>query len=165
MIARRLEEKDLQLRVDWMNNPKVYSSMHFDIPVKLENTYNWFLGHIGSETRVDLTFEEDGKIVAFGGLTSINPEIKKAELYIFVDPNMQKQGYGLKATKILCEYGFEMLHLNKIYLYVNATNIGAKKTYEKIGFKLEGILRQELLHRGNLHDRLYYGLLAVEFAD
>ena len=38
MKIRRLQKEDLQTRVDWMNNPKVYSSMHFGIPVVMENT-------------------------------------------------------------------------------------------------------------------------------
>lgn len=38
MIVRRLTKEDLQLRVDWMNDIKVYSSMHFETPVMIDNT-------------------------------------------------------------------------------------------------------------------------------
>ena len=38
MVVRRLQEKDLSIRVEWMNNPKVYGSMHYDVPILLENT-------------------------------------------------------------------------------------------------------------------------------
>lgn len=166
LIGRRLEESDLRLRVEWMNNPKVYSSMHYDIPVKIENTFNWFRGNIGNDKRVDLAFEDDGMTVAFGGLTGINRQNNEAEFYIFVNPNAQKCGIGTQATNILCHYGFNELSLNKIYLKTNEDNIIAQHVYEKCGFKLEGVLREEYRNKdGNMISRMYYGLLKSEFND
>ncbi|PVZ14108.1 GNAT family N-acetyltransferase [Porphyromonas loveana] len=163
MIARRLEEQDLQLRVTWMNNPIVSNNMHFETPVMMENTIKWFQGNIGNEKRVDLVFEEEGRIVAFGGLTRINREINKAELYIFVNPESQKVGIGTRATKILCKYGFEKLGLNKIHLETNEDNKAAQNVYKKCGFKLEGILREEYCtNNGHMLSRMYYGLLRGE---
>ena len=164
MIVRKLTESDLQLRVSWMNNVKVYSSMHFDIPVVMENTLKWYRNNLGSDKRVDLTFEEDGEIVAFGGLTGINREVDKAELYIFVNPNAQKGGIGTKATMLLCKYGFDELDLNKIYLETNEDNVAARRVYEKCGFLLEGTHREEYKTRdGVMLSRMYYGLLKREF--
>lgn len=164
MIVRNLAESDLQLRVSWMNNEKVYSSMHFDIPVVMENTLKWYRNNLGSDKRADLTFEEDGGIVAFGGLTGINREVNKAELYIFVNPNAQKGGIGTKATMLLCKYGFDELGLNKIYLETNEDNLAARRVYEKCGFVLEGTHREEYKTAGGfMLSRMYYGLLKSEF--
>ena len=164
MIVRKLEESDLQLRVCWMNNEKVYSSMHFDIPVIMENTIKWYHNNIGNNKRADLTFEEGGEIVAFGGLTCINREVDKADLYIFVNPNAQKGGIGTKATKLLCKYGFEELGLSKIYLETNEDNVVARRVYEKCGFRLEGVHREEYKTLdGVMLSRMYYGLLKREF--
>lgn len=164
MIVRKLEESDLKLRVSWMNSEKVYSSMHFDIPVVMENTLKWYHNNIGNDKRADLTFVEDGEIVAFGGLTGINREVNKSELYIFVNPNAQKGGIGTKATMLLCRYGFEELGLNKIYLETNEDNVVARRVYEKCGFKLEGVHREEYKTPDDVMlSRLYYGLLKREF--
>ena len=164
MIVRRLEESDLQLRVSWMNNKKVYSSMHFDIPVIMENTIKWYHNNKGNDKRVDLAFEENGEIVAFGGLTSIDRDVNKAELYIFVNPNAQKSGIGTKATMLLCHYGFEELGLNKIYLETNEDNMAARCVYEKCGFILEGTHREEYkTSDGFMLSRMYYGLLKRDF--
>lgn len=163
MIVRRLEKSDLQLRVDWMNNPKVYSTMHFSIPVLLDSTYKWFEGNIGNPNRADLAFEEEGQVVAFGGLTAINRDTNKAELYIFVNPNSQMAGIGTQATKLLCKYGFDVLELEKIYLETNEDNSVARHVYENCGFILEGKLRNEYKATdGTLMCRMYYGLLKGE---
>lgn len=164
MIARRLEERDLQLRVNWMNDEKVYSSMHFDIPVTIENTNKWFRNNQGSDKRADLAFEDNGEVLAFGGLTNINRDLNNAEMYIFVNPEKQKGGLGTKATRLLCEYGFQQLGLNKIYLETNEDNSAARRVYEKCGFKIEGIHREEYKKRdGRFLSRIYYGLLKSEF--
>ncbi|HAA82323.1 MAG TPA: N-acetyltransferase, partial [Thermotoga naphthophila] len=40
-----------------------------------------------------------------------------------------------------------------------------KRVYEKIGFKVEGILRQELFREGRYHDVIVMGLLKSEWKD
>ena len=164
MIVRRLEERDLQLRVSWMNSAKVYSNMHFDVPVLMDNTIKWFRNNLGNEKRADWTFEDNDVVVAFGGLTNINCAVNKAELYIFVNPKSQKSGIGTQATFLLCRYGFEQLGLNKIYLETNEDNLAARRVYEKCGFILEGNHREEYISQdGHLLSRMYYGLLKSEY--
>lgn len=149
-----------------MNHPKIYGSMHFEVPVMMENTICWFENNIGNEKRADLVFEENGEVVAFGGLTSINRETNKAELYIFVKPEVQMAGVGTRATKELCRFAFAELGLDKVYLETNEDNLAAQHVYEKCGFMLEGKLRNEYRAKdGNLMCRMYYGLLKGELND
>lgn len=164
MKIRRLSEEDLKCRVDWMNNPRVYKNMHFTPPILLEKTIEWYRKNLFNDKRQDLVFEDDnGQMLAMGGLTGIDYSVRKAEFYIFVNPELLGRGIGTEATKLLCKYGFDVLHLHKIYLFANASNIGASKTYAKVGFKLEGIHRDEMICNEIYEDRLYYGLLASEF--
>lgn len=164
MKIRRINTSDLVARVDWMNNPMIYRTMHFVPPISLENTKKWYESNLNNNKRFDAVFEDEGgQLVAFGGLTNIDYSVRKAEFYIFVNPNMQGKGIGTAATKMLCKYGFDILQLHKIYLFTNASNKGAKKTYEKVGFVLEGVHREENIIAEKYEDRLYYGLLAKEF--
>lgn len=164
MKIRKISSADLAARVAWMNNPKVYDTMHFEPPISLDNTRKWYESNINNQSRFDAAFEDAiGQLVAFGGLTRIDSRSRKAELYIFVNPNMQGKGIGTVATRMLCKYGFELLQLHKIYLYTNASNLGAKRIYEKVGFVLEGVHREENINAQRYEDRLYYGLLAKDF--
>lgn len=164
MRIRELLVEDLATRVKWMNNPKVYSSMHFELPVKMDNTIAWYVRNKDNQSRSDVVFCENGEILAFGGLTSITTDTKKAELYIFVSPDIQHSGLGTKATKLLCDWGFMKLGLRKIYLYTNEDNVSAIRVYEKSGFRLEGRLREEYVSAsGQFRDRLYFGLLKSEY--
>lgn len=158
MLIRKFVQRDIVTRVEWVNNPKVYKSMHFQVPIDKKGTLNWLNKIKDSTSRFDVVFEEDD-IVAMGGLTSIEnyPTGKKAELYIFVNPSLQKGGIGTKATHLLCKYGFEKLGLSKIYLYTNSNNIAAQRVYEKVGFKRLGQFCEEAIDGdGKIIDRYYY---------
>lgn len=163
MQIRKIELADLETRVAWMNNPQIYSTMHFQIPVLIENTIKWYENNKTREDRFDATFLEEGKVVGFGGFTAIDTEKLMAELYIFVNPESHKSGIGTRATQMLCQYGFEVLKLRKIYLYTNENNIPAIHVYEKCGFVLEGRHRKEAVNpQGGYYDRMYYGLFKDE---
>lgn len=165
MRIRELQQEDLATRVQWMNDPRVYGSMHFDVPIVMENTIRWFERNRGNATRSDVVFTDDkDRIVGFGGLTSISESPRMAELYVFVNPASQQRGLGTQATLLLCQWGFARLGLHKIYLLTNEDNAPAIGAYEKCGFRLEGRHRGEYLDtQGVLKDRLYFGLLRSEF--
>ena len=164
MNIRLLQETDLPTRVEWMNDPRIYSSMHYSVPVIMERTIEWYKSIITNEKRSDVVFTNSSEIVAFGGLTSITDKPRIAELYVFVNPSSQQKGIGTAATSLLCKWGFTELTLSKIYLYTNEDNHAAIRVYQKCGFTLEGRLRQEYLNvNGVCLDRLYYGLLKSEW--
>lgn len=149
-----------------MNNPKVYRSMHFAVPVLMQNTITWYEKNLNDRNRNDLVFSEfaGGGCVAFGGIVSINHEIGKAETYIFVDPDSQHKGIGLKAESLMCDYAFNELGLNKLYAITNEDNYASIRLHEEIGYKLEGRLREEYVTKdGVFKDRLYYGLLKKDW--
>ncbi len=161
MRIRRLKDEDLAIRVEWVNNPKIHKTMHFEVPITIEGTKKWFSKVSSSYDRVDFAFETEGKLCAMGGFTSINSE---PELYIFVDPNNKGNGIGSMATSLLCEYGFMHLHLNKIILYTNGDNLPAQRTYKRLGFKLLSV-EHDAAHNGDgkIVDRFKYSLLLEDF--
>ena len=138
--------------------------MHFEVPILMDRTLQWYESNLDNDKRYDVTLLEDGLIVAFGGFTSINREIGKAETYLFTNPEMLHKGIGTRAKKLICSYGFTELGLNKLYFITNEDNYASIRVNEKCGFKLEGRLRQEYVKKdGTKLDRLYFGLLREEW--
>lgn len=146
-----------------MNDKSVYPTMSFTPPISLDNTIAWFKKNQNSPQRIDVALEDNGEVVAFGGLTDIDYRLRKAEFYVFVGPNQQRKGYGTRSTYLICKYAFDILQLHKVYLFTNDSNEGGKKTYQKVGFKLEGVHREEKIVKDSFENRLYYGLLSSEF--
>lgn len=157
MKLRRLETRDLPLRVAWLNDVRINATLNIQTPVTEAGTRAWFERVRGNASRADFAFEDAaGTVVAMGGFTDIELSVKKAELYVFVDPNLKNRGFGTQAVSVMCGYGFESLGLEKIYLNANADNVPARKVYENCGFVLEGVLRREVINNGKLKDRCRY---------
>lgn len=57
---------------------------------------------------------------------------------------VQGRGLGTEATRLAVGHGFESCGLNRIQLEVYAFNPRARRVYEKVGFVLEGTMRQAL---------------------
>ncbi|GAB6109531.1 GNAT family N-acetyltransferase [Fusibacter bizertensis] len=74
------------------------------------------------------------------------------------------QGYGSAAIKEMLHYGFEKLNLHKIWLRVDRDNEKAIKSYKKIGFIEEGILREDRFRRGEYIDRVRFSILKSELS-
>lgn len=165
MELRKIAYKDLLVRVEWMNNPKVYSSMHFEVPVLLGKTIEWYNRNLQRDDRFDCVFfDESSDIVAFGGITTINREVSKGETYIFTNPEAHHKGIGTIAMRLLCQYGFETLGLNKLYAYTNEDNEASIRLHHKVGYEIEGRLRQEYKNvTGCLKDRIYLGYLRQDY--
>ncbi len=73
------------------------------------------------------------------------------------------KGYGTDAMRLAVQYGFLELNLRRISLGLHAYNERALKSYEKVGFKLEGRTRQDGLRDGVRYDSLWMGILREEW--
>jgi hypothetical protein len=97
-------------------------------------------------------------------LINITTKTKSAELHCVIgDTSYWKGGYGSETYKLLMDYGFEELGLNKIYGYQLLHNYGAHRVVEKLGWKREGLLRQEMYGHGKLHDVYYVACLREDW--
>ncbi|MHA1583771.1 MAG: GNAT family N-acetyltransferase, partial [Promethearchaeota archaeon] len=68
-----------------------------------------------------------------------------------------------EAMKLLVEYGFRELNMNRIELEVFASNPRAKRCYEKVGFKEEGCKRQAQFINGKYIDEYFMSIIRLEW--
>ena len=73
------------------------------------------------------------------------------------------RGYGTEATRLILDYGFRRLNLHKVILGVAADNIAAIRSYEKVGFQREGLIKQLLFIDGEYRDKVIMGIACHEF--
>src|SRR5690606_40666448 len=99
-------------------------------------------------------------LIGFGGFININAKARKAELYIFIgDKSCWGKGFGRDGYKLLVNYGFAELGLERIYLYQLADNERAVKATAALGWKTEGLLRKDIWSHGELKDQLLLSIL------
>jgi RimJ/RimL family protein N-acetyltransferase len=76
---------------------------------------------------------------------------------------MKGRGIAKQASKLILEYGFISIGLNRIYLFTETENIGAQKLFERVGFVKEGCLKQDLVSHGKFVDRYAYGICKEDY--
>jgi len=100
----------------------------------------------------------EGKPIGALAYLDLDVEQKRAELRKLIgDPQFRGMGLAEEATRLWVAYGINALGLEKVYVSTLQTHISNIKLNEKIGFKVEGLLRDEVLIDGVRHDVLRMG--------
>lgn len=73
------------------------------------------------------------------------------------------KGYATEASRKIIDFCFKKLKFRKIYADTDPNNLASQRVLEKLGFKLEGTIRERNLVNGKWLDELDYGLLKMEW--
>jgi RimJ/RimL family protein N-acetyltransferase len=102
------------------------------------------------------------------GATGLVPNWMHGDAWVYIvlgDRDYWSKGYGTDAMRLIVQYGFIELNLRRISLGLHAYNERALKTYQKVGFKMEGRTRGEGLRDGVRYDGLWMGILREEWME
>ena len=75
------------------------------------------------------------------------------------------KGYGSDALRLIFRYGFDELNLNRIGLNVISYNARAVRCYTRVGFQVEGSLRESVLRDGQKYDQILMSILRNEYQE
>ncbi|MBR5332015.1 MAG: GNAT family N-acetyltransferase [Muribaculaceae bacterium] len=110
-----------------------------------------------------ITLSSQNEFIGTIDLYNINLIKKIATLGCAVSPNYQHKSIGHESIMLVIKYAFEKLKINRIQLFVNPENAQAIRTYKRIGFIQEGLLR-EYEFNGNTHcDMFIFSILKKDF--
>lgn len=85
-------------------------------------------------------------------------------LAIFIGhPEYRSKGYGTEAMKLFLNFLFNELGLRKVKLNVFTFNKRAIRSYEKAGFQVEGVSKQEIYRYGEYHDNYAMAIYRDDF--
>jgi len=170
VILRRLEMKDARQIAKIANDFKVAQYLAtVPYPYTLNHAEKWIKHSWKKKDGYDLgiALKENDMIIGGVGIHHIGDKSdnKTGELGYWIGRKYWKQRYGKEASKLMINHMFSKFGLRKIYARVYGPNIGSQKLLESLGFKKEGILREQIKYRfGNRWlDEVYYGLLRGEW--
>jgi RimJ/RimL family protein N-acetyltransferase len=105
--------------------------------------------------------EEQGTGTFLGscGLSALCIEHKRAALGFWIRSSRTGRGYATDAARAVMRLGFEDLALARIELEIAVDNAASRRVAEKLGCKLEGVLRQRLILPAGPTDTAIYALL------
>src|SRR5512142_728288 len=167
---RGVERSDVPLFQQWLNDPDVTEGLGMYLPLSLVDEEHWFEGLAKSdpvERPLAIEIQDGDGWRLIGNLSFFNLEWTNscAELGIIIgDKSVWNQGYGSESVCLLLQHGFETLNLPRIYLRVYSTNRRAIRSYEKVGFVLEGTLREAVYRHGRYADVHVMSVLRSEWS-
>jgi len=126
---------------------------------------DWYSTRNDQPDRLDLAVVDKatGECVGEAVLNQWDPGNESCNFRILIGPKGRDRGLGTEATRLIVGYGFEHLGLHRISLEVYAFNPRARRAYEKVGFRAEGVLRESLRYNGEWHDATLMSILAPEW--
>jgi RimJ/RimL family protein N-acetyltransferase len=103
---------------------------------------------------------EDDRAIGFIELDGIGWQVGNGWIGIGIGEREQwGKGYGTDAFRILIRFAFRELNLRRLTLTVFEYNPRAIRSYEKLGFQVEGCDREWLRRDGRRWDMIHMGLL------
>ncbi len=166
VMLRPMTEQDTDNVIKWRNSPSVMENFIFRTPLDREAHLNWYnnrvlTGDVAQFIIVDTDTDTD---VGSVYLRDIDKQHKKCEFGIFIgEESCRGKGIGSSAAKLILDYAFQELELNRVFLRVFAQNPRAIKSYEKAGFKHEGTFRDDVIIDGVAYDMVFMAILKEEW--
>ncbi len=156
---------DVEKYTEWVNDLEIGQFVLFSHGIYDIDKERDLLKNLTKDSMIFAIIEnQTNKMIGNCGLNMVNEVHRRATFGIFIgDKTYWNQGIGSEATKLVLDYGFNIVNLNNITLEVVAYNHRATNCYEKVGFKYVGTRRKYVFMAGDYHDVLIYDILASEF--
>jgi RimJ/RimL family protein N-acetyltransferase len=166
IYLRPVEREDARQCVAWFNHPEITRTLLTHRPINLRAEEQFIDKALQNERDLVLgiaTLASD-RLIGVTGLKDIDYRNRHAGFGITIGEKEEwGKGYGTEATRLVVAHAFETLNLNRVWLHVYEYNERGIRSYEKVGFQKEGILRQETYREGRYWDTIVMAILREEW--
>ena len=167
-VLRRLEGRDTEAVWKCKNSKEIQDQLvGFRCGMSLAQVSSWIAFHNDNPKEILLAIarQADDLCVGHVGLYEIDHQNRRGELGILLGSNeVQGRGIGRAACIAMLDVAFDDLGFHSVYLHVMEDNARALRLYQKLGFKLDGVLRAAAYKRGSFKNVAHLTILADEWA-
>jgi len=117
----------------------------------------------GTGARLAIDGGPDTAFLGWCALTRWNPDYRSAALGYCLGHAAWGHGYATEAAGALLRWAFDALDLNRVQAEADTRNAASARVLEKLGFVLEGTMREDCIVDGEVSDSWVFGLLEREW--
>ena len=129
-----------QKYVDWMNDEQVIRYLESGGDYTLDKLKSYLEKYFWA-----ITLRSTGENIGNIKIDPIHPLHRFGEYGIMIgDRTSWGKGFAKEASNLVLDYCFQKLNLRKINLGVIASNDGAVKLYQQLGFEIEGHFKKHV---------------------
>ncbi len=121
--------------------------------------------HTGPQTLFEwgIVLRADDLVIGTCTLHRIDQQHRRAELGYILRRDLWGRGLAHEALTALLNHAFGAMGLHRLEADIDPRNAASIRSVERLGFKLEGRLRERYFLAGEIQDSVIYGLLAPEW--
>jgi RimJ/RimL family protein N-acetyltransferase len=166
IYLRPLEREDAEVLAPYFNDPEITRTILSRPPISFRAEADFLekLGQNESDLVLGIVIKATDRLIGGTGLHQLHFKNRSGVFGISIGAHEEwGKGYGLEATRLIVNYAFETLNLNRVSLHVFEYNTRALRVYEKAGFRREGVLRQDNYREGRYWDSILMAILRAEW--
>ncbi len=160
-LVREMTEQDLDQVLRWRNHFDVRRFMFNQKEISFEEHRGWFERVSQDGRRHLLIFEFNG--VPSGSVNFSQHDTASVTDWGFYLASDAAKGAGRQLGVVALDYAFNKLGLHKVCGEALAFNDRSIQFHLSLGFRREGVLREQHFDGQNYHNVVYFGLLANEW--
>lgn len=162
VLLRPLDERDTDDVLRWRAEPGTLERLFGEVPPTRDEHLAWLARMRAQGDRQEFVIVDRDADRAVGtiGLSHIDRRYRRAEYGILIgEPAARGRGIAREASRLLLDHAFGPLGLCRVYLHVFPDNEPALRLYRRLGFRLEGRLRDHVWKGGRFRDVIVMGLV------
>lgn len=117
----------------------------------------------GAGVRPAVERRDDGAFVGWLTFNSWEADFRSASLGFSFSRQVWGRGYATEAARALLTWAYGTLDLNRVQAEADTRNEASRRVLQKLGFVLEGTLREDCIVDGVVSDSWVFGLLRREW--
>lgn len=167
IYLRPLSKADIPIWYSWFNSQELTEHMNKGaFPNTKEAQEEFFQQLVSSKNDVQLAimFKKEDSLSGIIGIHKIDWIHRRGDVSILVaSKNLWGKGIATEAISLVTTHAFTKMNLHRLTAGVWTGNIAAKRSFEKVGFVVEGTLREHYFYQGSYTDSYTMGLLKDEW--
>ncbi len=165
---RPLDRRDVEAYFEIKSDPEVTNRYCLEPDKSFNETKIWVEKRLEDYAKRNVTYwvftlRENDKAIGGCCFWNFDPTLRCAELGYELARAYWNLGLTSEALPVILTYGFVDMDLHRIEALPLAFNEPSVKLLRKLGFKLEGTIRERVYFRGRFEDQLMFGLLKDEW--
>jgi RimJ/RimL family protein N-acetyltransferase len=158
---RSLSMDDIPVLTQLANNKKIWVNLRdiFPHPYTEEDARIFIRRCMGENPKLTFAIEYQNSLTGVIGLVLQSDVYRfSAEIGYWIGEPYWNKGIATRAVNSLVDYGFQSLHLQRIFTGVFDHNKASQRVLEKCGFTLEGIASKAIFKNNRFLDEYKYAL-------
>ncbi len=164
LILRNIIPKDIEFIYEHFSDPHVYQYLVDEEPVTSKDEASEIVKWASNLEDISyhrwlIQLKKNDEPIGTCGFHKWDRQNNRIEIGYDLTKSYWRKGITFEALDIMMQLGFERMNLNRIEAFVHLENIASYNLLNKLGFHLEGIVRDKHLFRGQYYDHYCFSLL------